>query len=408
MWCQAIACSWAAVWVLLQAPVAPGQEPAPPGATAIAPAPGPEAGVVRERLLEELAALPTKRSPNGGPAHRDGLRRTEELLLEKLRGLGYQPRTHDVDYLGSGRADRGKTPDDPAAEPPKPWRNIIVEIPGTTRPDEVLVFGAHFDAVVRSPGADDNGTGTVALLEMARLLKDRPMQRTLRLVFFNLEEVGLVGSRAYVQSIEHEIKGEIDPAAAGGGSGGSGEAEGAASAEPVRKPPTRRFLGMVSIDGVGYFTDEPNSQRSPIPESRLFKPPTVGDFIAMGGIGRHRTFSQALTRAMRAAAPELKVVTVDFLPIAPPDLLRSDHAPFLAAGVPAVILADTANFRSPHYHEPTDTVETLDMKRYTFVVQALVGAAHRLAGPVGDELINLDPPAVKPATSPPSEPPKPE
>jgi len=211
-------------------------------------------------------------------------------------------------------------------------------------------------------------------------LKDRPMQRTVRLCLFNLEEVGLVGSRAYVESIEEEILGKIiTPASPDSGR------------KAERASPTMKFVGMASIDGVGYFTDEPNSQKSPIPETKFFKPPTVGDFLAMGGIARHRMFSQALDKAMRQAAPELKTVVVDFLPIALPDLLRSDHAPFLGLGVPAVILADTANFRNPHYHQPTDTIETLDMKRFTDVVRGLVGAAHTLAGPVGQPLTELVP-----------------
>mgnify|MGYP000712036803 CR=1 FL=1 len=357
-------------------------------------------GVSQARLLEELRALPVKRSANGGDEHRAGLRQTEEMLLGKLRGLGYQPVTQDVDFLGASREGRGgANAPEPATSPKRtPWRNIIIDIPGQTLPHEILVFAAHFDAVPRSPGADDNGTGAVALLEMARLLKDRPMQRTLRLIFFNLEEVGLVGSHAYVQSIEDQIKGElIDDGGTPGGESGS-------STEPRRKPPTRKFLGMVSIDGVGYFTDEPGSQKSPVPKTRFFEPPTVGNFLGLGGIGRHRTFSQALVKAMKAGAPGLRIVAVDFLPIAPPDFLRSDHAPFLAAGIPAVILADTANFRNPHYHEPTDAIETLDMQRFTSVVRALVAAAHALAAPVGGKLIDLSPrtfappPVPSPAT----------
>lgn len=357
---------------------APPDSPAsatPPAAAA--PASGPESLVSQDRLLATLRALPTKRSANGSPEHRAGLRATEELLLTQLRELGYQPTTHEFDFLGSSREARSD-PDAPA----KPWRNIIFEIPGKSVPNEILVFAAHFDAVPAAPGADDNGTGVAAILEMARLLKDRPMQRTLRFCLFNLEELGLVGSRAYVQSIEDEIKGRLI----------SPPDDAPPDAKPRRERPAKKFVGMVSIDGVGYFTDEPNSQQSPLPATEFFKPPTVGDFLAMGGILRHRTFSRALDEAMRESAPELKTVVVDFLPIAPPDLLRSDHAPFLGMGVPAVILADTANFRNPHYHQPTDTIDTLDMTRYTHVVRALVGAAYRLAGPEGADLIRLTPP----------------
>ncbi len=352
----------------------------------------PQDQVSQARLLATLQSLPTKRSANGTDEHRKGLHDTEELMLDSLRALGFAPMTHEFDFLGSSRDGRRPAPSlkpdtpnyapdaAPVAAERLPWRNIIVEIKGQTRPEEVLIFSAHIDAVPESPGADDDGTGVAAILEMARLLKDRPMQRTVRLCLFNLEEVGLVGSRAYVESIEEEILGKIiTPASPDSGR------------KAERASPTMKFVGMASIDGVGYFTDEPNSQKSPIPETKFFKPPTVGDFLAMGGIARHRMFSQALDKAMRQAAPELKTVVVDFLPIALPDLLRSDHAPFLGLGVPAVILADTANFRNPHYHQPTDTIETLDMKRFTDVVRGLVGAAHTLAGPVGQPLTELVP-----------------
>lgn len=344
--------------------------------------PRPEDLVSKDRLIAEIAALPVKRAANGDAEHRRGLRDTEEMLLAKLRGLGYTPATHGFDFLGSPRALREQAAD--GAAEPTTWRNIIVEIPGKQRPDEVLIFSAHFDAVPRSPGADDDGTGVAAILEMARLLKDRPMQRTLRLCLFNVEEVALTGSRAYVQSIEHEIKGAPIPQ----------EPPPDPNTEPAevkRTPPAKKILGMASLDGIGYFTDQPNSQRSPIPESPLFQPPTVGDFIGIAGILKHRAWSQALEAAMKASAPSVKIVNVDFLPIAVPDILRSDHAWFLREGVPAVIVADTANFRNPHYHQPTDTVDTLDHDRYTDVVRALVGAAHRLAGPVGEPLIELGP-----------------
>lgn len=201
------------------------------------------------------------------------------------------------------------------------------------------------------------------------------MQRTVRLILFNLEEVGLVGSRAYVERIKDDV------------------ADG-----------TQKIVGMISADGIGYYTDAPDSQKSPIPAVGSFKPPTVGDFLGMAGLLRHRHFSQALDHAMRQREPALKTVVVDFLPIAPRDLLRSDHAPFLAIGVPAVILADTANFRNPHYHQPTDTVATLDKDRYTTAARAIIGALHTLAGPVGSELVDLAPPArPAPAPRPPPE-----
>lgn len=324
-----------------------------------APAGPVQASVTGERLMAHIKALPTSRAAWGNDESKEGLRETEAQIVKKLTDMGYTPRLDPVDFLGSRSGDKDAAPD-------APWNNIFVDIPGKTRPTEVLILAAHFDAVPGSPGADDNGSGVATVLEAARVLKDAPMQRTVRLIFFNLEEVGLVGSRAYVERIKPDLEAKKE-----------------------------RIVGMASIDMIGYYSSEPNSQKSPIPAMGKFKPPTVGDFIGVAGILTHRHFSQALDKAMHAAEPGengVKTVVVDFLPIAPPDLLRSDHAPFLAAGVPAVIMSDTANFRSPHYHKATDTIETLDAERLAVGARSIIGAYHALAGPEGGTLIDLDPP----------------
>lgn len=342
------------------------------GVAAPAKAEAAQASVTAERLMAHIKALPTSRAAWGDEASKKGLRDTEAQIIKKLTDLGYTPRLDPVDFLGSRSGDAD-------APPGEPWNNIFVDIQGKTRPNEVLILAAHFDAVPGSPGADDNGSGVATVLEAARVLKDAPMQRTVRLIFFNLEEVGLVGSRAYVERIKPDLEAKKE-----------------------------RIVGMASIDMIGYYSSEPNSQKSPIPAMGKFKPPTVGDFIGVAGILTHRHFSQALDKAMHAAEPGdggekgVKTVVVDFLPIAPPDLLRSDHAPFLAVGVPAVIMSDTANFRSPHYHKATDTIETLDAERLAVGARSIIGAYHALAGPEGGTLIDLDPPKrpVPPAPAP--------
>ena len=363
---------------LLAALVAVGtraDQPAPAVSTAPVAnpvAPAITADITADRLLQHIRDLPTKRAAWGDEAHQQGLRETEAQLVKKLQAMGYEPLLQSVDHLGGRGRDR-------EAVPREPWNNIIVEIPGAGREKEVLLWGAHFDAVVGSPGADDNGTGVATLLEAARVLKDRRMQRTVRLCFFNLEEVGLVGARAYAQHVQPALE---DPA----------------------HPEHHAIVGMISMDMLGFYSDKPDSQKSPIGESRFFKAPTVADFIGVAGVLRHRRFSQALDKAMRAAEPTLKTVVVDFLPIAPPDLLRSDHAPFLALGVPAVIVSDTANFRSPHYHKPTDTIETLDAERFAVTARGLIAALYTLAGPEGTELIDLAPPPARSAPDAPDAP----
>lgn len=348
-----------------------GQHQDPP-----VPLEGPEAGVSTERMLDSIKALPTKRSTWGDDAHRKGLRDTEKLLSGKLAALGYTPKLDPVDYIGHRVQDKEEGQD-------APFNNIIVDVPGTTARDQVLVLSAHMDAVPISPGADDDGSGIAVLLEAARLLKDRPTQRSVRLILFNLEENGLVGSHSYTSRLQADTD--------------------------AGKLGNERVVGMISMDMLGYYSDVEGSQKSPIQSIGNFKAPTVGDFVGMAGILRNRPFSQALDKAMKKAEPKLKTVVVDFLPIAPPDLLRSDHAPFLAIGVPAVILADTANFRNPNYHKATDTIDTLDLPRLTIAARGVIGGIHLLAGPPGTTLINiapLSPPA--PAPTSPNAPPKPE
>jgi hypothetical protein len=333
----------------------------------------PQELVKQERLMAELRSLPTRRAALGDEASRDGLRQTEQLIQQKLERMGYHPQVQGFKWALPLQGVQGWMPPgaekgtDPQADEAKrsehTWHNIIVDIPGTDAPGEVVLIGAHFDAVPMGPGADDNGSGAAGLLEIARVLRGHPTKRTIRLVFFNLEECGLVGSAKYVSMTRSDWKAEEDK---------NGE----------MTKPKEKIVGMVSLEMLGFFSDEPNSQKSPIPPVKgVFEPPTVGDSIAVVGIKRDQAFIRGLTNAMQAASPDLKITVVDFLPLPVPDMTRSDHRPFMIAGVPAVMVTDTANFRNPNYHRPTDTVETIDAKRYTLVVKAMAGAAYQMAEP---------------------------
>lgn len=78
--------------------------------------------------------------------------------------------------------------------------NLIVTKTGTTYPNTYIVVDAHYDTL-NGPGANDNGSGTVVLLEMARILKDIPTEYSIKFIHFTAEEWGLVGSRKYVEDI---------------------------------------------------------------------------------------------------------------------------------------------------------------------------------------------------------------
>lgn len=320
-----------------------------------------------------MRALPEARSAR---MDREGLAKSEEVLVARLKSLGYQPALQEVKWSIPARnwkegqpkeqaKDGGKDGATPPAKPdvkaeppaaPVVSNNIIVEIRGTKLPDEVVLVSAHFDAVPRSPGADDDASGVAGLMELARVLKDQPVERTVRLVFFTFEEVGLVGSAEYVRQWRDDTK-------------------------PGGPRANEKIVAMLSLELLGYYSDKEGSQKSPFPPVKgVFEPSTVGDNIVLVTTSAHQPLTKRVEAAMVAAAPGVKVFRADFSPVPLPDLMRSDHAPFLLAGIPAVMVTDTANFRNPNYHKATDTIETLDLERMTRTVEGLAGAVRELAG----------------------------
>ena len=135
------------------------------------------------------------------------------------------------------------------------------------------------------------------------------------------------------------------------------------------------ICGAIVLECVGYArTEEGSQQKPPILPIAI---PTVGDFLGVVG----NVVSAPLVRAVEAAAnlavPELKTVSL----LVPgngellPDARRSDHAAFWHHGYAAVMLTDTANFRNPHYHQPTDTFETLNLAFMEQVARGVTAAA---------------------------------
>ncbi len=322
-------------------------------------APTPESQIDRASLMDSLRDLPAHRTAQTTPDNQHVLADTEELLLERLRDMGLKPVEQPIEWTSGGvihiPTEKGwKTVPDPE---PKTWRNIYVEFTGREEPDEVIIVGAHFDTAAHTPGADDNATGTAAAIEMARVLRNYPMRRTVRIVFFNLEELGMIGSTEHAAWTWDRVK--------------RGD---------------ESIVGMMSLEMIGYYTDDPNSQRSPIPPiPNVFEPPTVGDFLGVIATQPSAPFARELVRAMKEAEPDFPIHLVDFIPGAGEmmrDVRRSDHAPFWDRGFSAVLITDTSEFRNPHYHQPTDTWETLDQERFTLATRAIVGAVWRLAGPI--------------------------
>jgi hypothetical protein len=376
---QALAFVTLAAFAVLQPAIQPAT-PAP--SSPLAPVSFPavtDDPAIAARLLADLNAIPAKRAALGDAEHREGLVKTETWLIERLKSLGLAPMAHE--FVWNSPALKALLIPKDATQPEDPlkddarfkFRNYIVDLPGTDLASEVLILGAHYDAVPNSPGADDNATGVAALLEIARALKDTPRRRTIRLVFFTLEEVGLHGSVQYILSKRADWFPTPAPTPA-------------PAAAPQPTPPKEKLVGMVSLECIGYFSDVADSQTNPIPKVAgvpvlNLRVPDAGNFIGLAGISKHRELSQRLVKEMETAEPTLPILAADQLPIAPPDFLRSDHAPFLLAGLPAVMLTDTANFRNPNYHKPTDTPDTIELARFSKVVRAVTAAAKAIAEP---------------------------
>ncbi len=87
--------------------------------------------------------------------------------------------------------------------------NVIVTLEGTKYPNEIISFGAHYDSVPFSTGVYDNGAGSVIIMELLRYFKENPPIRTLKFIWYGSEEVGLLGSKAYLAVHEEELKNHL-------------------------------------------------------------------------------------------------------------------------------------------------------------------------------------------------------
>lgn len=220
-------------------------------------------------------------------------------------------------------------------------RNIEVAIDPAKSDAPTLVVGAHYDSAFDAPGANDNGTGTAAVIELARSLADLRGKAALRirLVLFVNEEpprfkTPLMGSVVYAAQLKR-------------------------SGEPL--------LGMISLETLGYYSDRPGSQHYPWPLGMLY--PQTGNFVAFVGTTDARGFVRRTVRSFREVArfPSVGGTAPGFVQ----GVDWSDHWAFSGEGFPALMVTDTAPFRYPYYHNVGDTPDKVDYDRLARVVTAL-------------------------------------
>jgi Zn-dependent M28 family amino/carboxypeptidase len=216
--------------------------------------------------------------------------------------------------------------------------NIEAEIPGASR--EIILVGAHYDSVYGAPGANDNGTGVAAVLALARRFAGEVPQKTLRFVAFVNEEP------PYFQTPEM----------------GSLVYAGRCKARDDR------IEAMISLETIGYFSDALHSQTYPSPGLGAFYPRTANFIGFVGNIRSRRLLKRALETFRDARKLPSEGAAV---PAFIPGVGWSDHWAFWQNGYPAIMVTDTALFRYPHYHEPTDTPDKIDYDRFTLVVSGM-------------------------------------
>ncbi|HEX4144163.1 MAG TPA: M28 family peptidase [Pirellulales bacterium] len=229
--------------------------------------------------------------------------------------------------------------------------NLIAELPGSGRADEIVVLGAHYDTVPATPGADDNASAVAVLLEVARAMRPWRCQRTIRFVAFTCEEMphfhsGEMGSQMYARMCR--TRGD-------------------------------RVVGMLCLEMVGFYSSAANSQRIPSAIPNFLRPvfPPRGDFLAAVGNLRSWQLLWKFRRGFRRAR-RLPLFSIA-LPEAIHDIRRSDNSSFWDQGYPALMLTDTSYLRNPHYHLASDTPETLDYERMAAVALGVIEGVGEVA-----------------------------
>jgi Zn-dependent M28 family amino/carboxypeptidase len=277
------------------------------------------------RLGQHLRYL-TSRQPARSAAHPIVLDSVAAYVARHLRAAG-------------GRVARQPVPADGVT-----YQNIIASFGPET--GSRLIIGAHYDVCGEQPGADDNGTGTAALLELARLLGQsaRPLPQRIDLVAYTLEEPPYFRTK-HMGSYVH-----------------------AASLKAAKVPVT----GMVALEMLGYYDERPGSQRYPVGALKLIYG-SRGNYVTVaqkfGGSGR---WGRQLARRYRASAglPVRRFKAPAWLP----GIDFSDHLNYWHFGYPALLLTDTAFYRNAHYHQATDTLGRLSLPRLALAVDALLAA----------------------------------
>lgn len=290
------------------------------------------------RLKQNVQLLEGIRHRTTGAAHLQAVR---DSLLARFQQYGLETRIHQFPYNNYT------------------GENIIGRKVSANNDTRVFIVDGHYDTVDDSPGADDNGSGLAAILEILRVLAPLELTSSIEFIGFDLEEQGLLGSEAFV---------------------------------PGGIQPDEKIAGVFNLDMIGFFSDQPNSQTMP-PGFDIFFPDLYAELVANEFranfiISTANTNSNSLLFLLDSMAtqyvPDLLIgnISVPGTGTLIADSRRSDHAAFWDAGYKALHLSDGAETRNANYHGPNDTTGTLN---FTFI--------HQITQAVAASLLHLSPPA---------------
>jgi hypothetical protein len=261
---------------------------------------------------------------------------SKNYIIDQFRAYGYQVSLQEYQafvemysHLGAKLLAQYKNLDETYA-------NIEVELLGKDKPEEIIIVGAHYDSVAGSPGANDNASGVAGVLEIARLLHEQKLSRTVRFVTFVNEEPPFFQTEAmgsFVYAKRSATKAE-------------------------------NIVGMIALETIGYFRDEPGSQQYPPPFSFFY--PDKGNFIGfVGNLWSRQLLLQAIDIFRKnAKIPSEGAAVPAFIP----GVSWSDHWSFWKNDYPAIMITDTAPYRYPYYHTAQDTPDQINYKKMTRVV----------------------------------------
>lgn len=289
------------------------------------PTSDPKDAVETQRLVDDMTTIAGPR--RSGSSHWQSV---QDLCASRLESLGF---TVERQAFATGV-------------------NVIGVREGTSA--ERVVVSAHYDSTDECSGADDNASGVAGALEVARVLAARSIMRTLVVACWDQEELGLLGSSAWVERAR-------------------------AAADAV--------VASYVFEMIGYRSSQPGSQRTEPGLDQLFPRQAAaiaangnrGDFVlVIHDEAAARSVADFEASARAIGLPTIVLPVPESLkksPVLSP-LRRSDHAPFWFADFPAVQLTDTANYRNPHYHcgGGDDAMSDIDIEFATANVRATVGA----------------------------------